>query len=48
LSQCQFKVTGWDIMFYLWHGTSVCWHIKTAQLKPGPVTADLTVIHSYK
>jgi len=33
---------------YLWHGTSVCWHIKT-QLESGPVTTDLTttVVHSY-
>jgi len=34
---------------YLWHGTSVCWYIKT-QLESGPFTADLTttVALSYK
>jgi len=39
--QCQFKVTGWGIMFILWH--LKIW------LEFGPVTADLTttVLYSY-
>jgi len=40
LAQCQFKVTGWGIMFYLWHGTLVCWQLKT-WFESGPITADL-------
>jgi len=34
---------------YLWHGTSVYWHIKI-RFESGPVTADLTttVVHGSK
>jgi len=41
LAQCQFKVTGWGIMF-------ICGMV--FRLESGPVTADLTttVIHNYK
>jgi len=45
LAQCQFKVTGWGIMF-------ICGMVLrcAGTLKPGPVTADLTttVVHSSK
>jgi len=36
-------------MFYLRHGTSVCWYL-ISRLQSGLVTADLitTVAHSYK
>jgi len=51
LVQCQFKVTGWGIMFIcgmvlFCAGTFKTW------LESGPVTADLTTtvihVHSYK
>jgi len=34
---------------YLWHGTSMYWHLKN-RIESGLVTADLTtaVVHSYK
>jgi len=49
LTQCQFKVSDWVVYHvYLWHGTSVYWHLKI-RLDFVSVTADLTttVVHSY-
>jgi len=49
LAQCQFKVTGWNIVFncgmVLWCAGAI-----KSRLESGPVTADLTTtaIHSYK
>jgi len=34
-----------EYLVYLWHGTLVCWHIKS-QLESGPVTTDLTTSHT--
>jgi len=49
LAQCQFKVTGWGIMFIC---SMVPWCADTlkTRLESGPVTADLktTVVHSSK
>jgi len=48
LAQCQFKVTGWDIMFiWVWY---FCVLTHKIWLESGTVTADLTttVIHKYK
>jgi len=49
LAQCQFKVTGWGIMFILLHDCLVCCHLKT-RLESIPVTTDLTttVVRSFK
>jgi len=49
LAKCQFKVIAWGYHVYLWHGTSVCWHMNP-WLESGPVTADMTttVVYSYK
>jgi len=47
LAQCQFKVTGWGIMFIC--GIVLRCTDTQTRFEPGPVTADLTttVIHSY-
>jgi len=48
LAQCQFKMTGWGIMF-ICGMVLVYWQLKT-RLESGPVTAELTttVVHRYE
>jgi len=50
LAQCQFKVTGWGIMFICGMVLRCAGTIKPGLSQAGPVTADLTttVVNSYK